>query len=568
MFLAALIFAVLVGVFTAAPSFVFLKQVGSDYKEVWPAFDGDSLYYFARIGEILDGQKSINHPYFAEHKEEPYPQASAGEYFVAYVSKLLNTIPPIAQIWFDLFGSMLIFLLLFYFFRIFNPYHPILAVVLPFLFVTVITGGFFKPIHSQISFPLLILFLILWAHAVLHRKRGAAKIICAGIILGFLFLTYFYHWSFVVVILGVYAILEIFRRNYREVFRSGWILLIGIIVGLPYFYSVWAGLSAPNHAETMVRVGVYFSHLPETLPRLAVAIVWLASFVSVSWRYRLLGAKDNQILLTFLIANIIYPNHQIISGMIIQNANHWSWMPVFIYLLTGSYLIGKILASNERKSGKILITSIVCMLMIIPSARLSSFHFSWKRHLSGSQDYYLNIQRYGGLFSWINNNTKKGSVFLSDFDLMGFIPAYTHANVYYHTYAFNLPGSDLEIVERALISRIFEPEFYDDPHFGMTVDNRILWTQPAQTERNTHKIYDILGLEYEKKYDLRTEVAYVNSVLTGLGSDRYSINLLGKYRLDYIVWDKKTKQNWNLDVYPELELVFEEDGIAAYKLKK
>jgi len=208
------------------------------------------------------------------------------------------------------------------------------------------------------------------------------------------------------------------------------------------------------------------------------------------------------------------------------------------------------------------------MLMIIPSARLSSFHFSWKRHLSGSQDYYLNIQRYGGLFSWINNNTKKGSVFLSDFDLMGFIPAYTHANVYYHTYAFNLPGSDLEIVERALISRIFEPEFYDDPHFGMTVDNRILWTQPAQTERNTHKIYDILGLEYEKKYDLRTEVAYVNSVLTGLGSDRYSINLLGKYRLDYIVWDKKTKQNWNLDVYPELELVFEEDGIAAYKLKK
>src|SRR3989338_6621419 len=100
------------------------------------------------------------------------------------------------------------------------------------------------------------------------------------------------------------------------------------------FYS----LDASFQAETMVRLGLYFSHLPESYPRLAVALVWLAFFVWFARYYKIEQEKKAQIVATLLIANVLYPNHQLVTGMIFENAVHWSWMPVLIFVVSAHYV--------------------------------------------------------------------------------------------------------------------------------------------------------------------------------------------------------------------------------------
>ncbi len=558
----AIIVTFVVACLAFLPYLTFFYRV-PDFQGIMPVLNGDTLYYQARIHEVLDGHPDINHPYFAELKSVSYPQAVGAEWFVAHVAQRTGFSLPGLQLIFDVFASISIFILLYALFFLFGA-RAWLSAVLPLVFF-IAMGGAFKPVHPQVTFPLLLVFLISWTRLVLSdTKKWIYTIIC-GTILGLLFLSYFYHWSFIVVLLGLHGIYLLATKQWKMVGHYGALSLIGILIGIPYVKVVLHSSATPFYEETAVRVGLYFSHWPETLPRLAIACVWFIFFTVVVWRLRLRQEKKAILIAVLLLGNILYPNHQMISGMMIQHANHWAWMPLFIYGLATHYSIVSLLRQDKHTRETALLAALTLVLFLFPVYRFAQYTVRpmYAQLFETPQD---TLQYYGPALAWIEEQSaQKPIVVLGDQRFLAYVPVYTSANVYYSDYAFNLPGSDKEVIERALLARIFEPSFFEHPTFGMNVDTRIIWTQPAQAERNTHRLHEALGIPYEKKYDLEKEVEKVKAVYEELRQTGWSIELLKKYDLDYIVWEEQAHPEWQLSTYKQLHKVASVGPFSIYE---
>ncbi|OJI07338.1 hypothetical protein BK004_01235 [bacterium CG10_46_32] len=550
-----------VSAFTALPSFFFFQNVGDDFRGIYPVFNSDALYYQTRIQEISDGHGELNHPYFFEHKDAVYPQAIGAEYFLYGITKLFGIAAPALQIILDIIAPALIFLLTYLLLKRFSP-NEYTAVLLPSFLYTVVMGGLFKPVNPQITLPILLLFLIFWVKLILDDKKKLRNSMIAGVLWGLLFLTYFYHWSFVVVIVGLYGLILLAKKSYAELKYHSIMVGIAALIGIPYFVRVCQGVDAPFHAETAVRVGLYFSHLPESYPRLMVAIVWFLFFLWFRHYYRLQHDTRATIVGVLLAGNIIYPNHQIITGMIIENAVHWSWMPILIFAVSGHYLFS-VVRKHQPTVKNISVFFVIAVLLILPAWRL--YTFTWKPYLGHYADGATEQrQYYADVFNWVNAHTQKDDTILSDPRLMRFIPAYTHANVYNTEYAFNLPASDDEVVERYLLARFFDS---DSGASGVNGQARILWSFAYESEKNTHTIAGTLAIPYEPKYSLAQEREKIEGVRAGLVKQGWGIALLNKYRIDYIVWDRNEKPEWSLGRYAELEEVARIGDVSVYQFK-
>jgi len=570
--------AIIVGLFTVMPWFLFLSRMGGDFQGVWPQFNGDAFFYLARTQEIFDGHPEMNHQYFWEHKEDIYPQARGAEYFFAALSKISGLDLPTLQVVMDFVSPAVILILIFILLYSLSP-HKYTAVILPLLLFTLVGGGVNKPIHPQITFPILVIFLIFWFRFIIKDSQKILNASLAGLFFGLLFLTYHYHWMFLIVLTGIYFLILLLKKDWFNIKYHLLMWVVAFVIGIPYFIQFWQGANIPYYHEMMVRMGMYYSHLPETFPKLIVALIWLAFFVLVARHYKLEEKSIIQAMVSLLIANVLLPNHQLITGIIIQNSNHWSGMPLFIYAVNGHYLLWEI--AKQKDTSKFLsvkkgLLLILIILIIAPMWRMSTFAlkpFLENYSADGREVLYSsirtdNLQYYKSIFNWVNNNTEPDSVILADGKLMSFFPVYTRANVYNTEYAQWLPGSDEEVIERALLANFFNPDFYQEGKFNSEKFYGLIWVMARQTEYNTHIIVDDFGLDwklkYKPKYSIGQEREKIKKVYDKLALKGWNINLLKKYRLDYIVWDKNRDANWNLENYKELKKVYEEGEVEIY----
>lgn len=556
---------IVVAVFTGLPSIFFFQRVGDTFVGVYPVFSGDTLYYQARVREIGDGHSELNHQYFFEHKNETYPQAVGAEYFVYGLTKLVGVSAPALQVGMDFIAPAIIFLLTYFLFKKISP-NEYTAVLLPLVLYTVVTAGLFKPLHPQVTLPLLLLFLIFWARLILQAEKKWLNSVLAGLVWGLLFLSYFYHWSFLAVVVGVYILILLLSRSFAELKYHGMMAGIAGLVSIPYWLRIFDGLNAPFHAETAVRFGMYFTHLPESYPRLAVALLWLAFFIWFVRYYRIEQEKGAQVVATLLLTNALYPNHQLITGMILENAVHWSWMPIIIFAFSAHYIVGVLWQKNVRLRKNFLLLLFTIIFVGLPAWRLSTFLWpsyprQYKKNVTDERQYYA------GIFAWINATAKKDAVILSDMQLMSFIPVYTSANVYNSYYAFVLPASDQEVIERTLLSHFFEPDYFSAKEFGFKDGVRILWSFPADSEKNTHTIAGRWTIPYEPQYSIEKEREKVRAVYDSLLREGWDVSLLKKYRIDYIIWDQREKPQWTIEQYDELELVEQIGDVFIYRLR-
>ncbi|MDP3900381.1 MAG: hypothetical protein Q8Q23_04850 [bacterium] len=582
---AVVIGVIVVAVFTGLPSFLFFQRVGNDFAGVYPVNNGDTLFYLARTQEVFDGHKAINHQYFWEHKNSTYAQARGAEYFFGFIADIFHISLPALQIIMDFVSPAIIFILTYLLLYTIAP-HKYAAVILPLLTFTLAFGGITKPMHPQLSLPILIIFLIFWVRFIKNNQDKRFNAVLAGAFFGLLFLTYHYHWMFAITLTGIYFLILLLRQDWLN--TKYYLLMWGVAVaaGIPYLLQFISGAKVPYYAEMLVRIGLYHSHLPETYPRLAVALVWLAFFIFFARYYKLEEKPAAQIIASLLIANVLFPNHQLITGIIVENANHWAWMPLFIFIISGHYIFWVISRQQEQERKRAIIKKIMLailfILIIAPAYRFSTFTLQPFLQLYADRSSAgfrpaspidtKNLQYYSTIFDWINENTEPDAVIFSDSRLMSFIPVYTRANVYNTEYAQWLPGSDQEIIERSLLTKFFDEDAYVNGEFQVEKFYNLIWAMTRQTEENTHTILDNYGLSwrlrYEPKYSISQEKEKIQAVYANLKIFGWDINLLKKYRLDYIIWDKNFKPEWKLDEYQQLSKVYEDNNVAIYTLAR
>lgn len=554
-----------VALFTGLPTIVFFQNIDNEFNGLYPVFNGDALYYQARIQDMEDGHFSLNHQYFFEEKDSRFPQGVGADYFIYGITKLFNISNPALQIVLDFLMPALIFLLTFALFKRFsrNKYTVVLFPLILYTFA--MGGGLLKPMRPQVVLPILLLFLLCWTALIIKRDKKILYSCLSGLLLGLLFLSYYYFWSFAIVLIGLYILILLMRKSYMQLKHHGLMLGIGVLIGLPYFIRFWQSLNTAYHTEIAARIGIYYSHLPESYPRLIVALVWLLFFVWFSRRYKIEQEKKTHIIAVLLIANVLYPNHQIITGIIMENALHWSWMPILVFGISAHYMVAVLQKKHISFNKHGLILGAVFIMFLLPAYRLHTF--MWSKYLGLYRpNFALNHQYYADVFDWINNNTNKDDVIYSDMDLMSYVPAYTSANVYDSKYAFVLPGSDKMVVERTLLSHFFEKDYFIDKDFGFSKGARILWFFQNESEKNTHTIAGKWKIPYESVYSVEREKEFVSQIYNNMAEQGWDAQLLKKYRVDYIIWDTNLKPEWNLEQYNELKLIDQVEDVLIYKI--
>lgn len=562
-FLLIIFVSIIYGLFSVGPQLLFLQRAGSDFQGIYGQFNGDALYYLARIQDVLDGYPSVNNPYLLEHKADVYPQSSLPEIIVAEVSKLTHLPPPSLQVWLDfIFPALLFFFTCLLFLKI--SFSSAWSVFLSVLLYFIVLGPLNKPIHPQISFFFLLSFLYLFYEFV-NREN---KIICAlllGINLGLLFNIYFFHWSFLIVFLACYFFFSLLQKRYGDLRYLPIIFLPAIIIGLPYFISFYKASLLPDYTETTIRVGLYLSHWVETFPRLLVAATWFAFFLIFSWKLKLFKDKNFAFFGGLTLANIIYPNQQVITGKILQLAVHWSWMPIFIFCLASCFMIQVLKKRQLSKNSVFFSIAIIAVFLFFPAIRLASFTVLGNINIFYNQE-FLKYQKLSPIFQWLNNQTNKDDVVYSNAMISHLLPVYTHNNVLYDRYIFNFVASNKDVAERFLIANLLNPDVLNKQNFGFEYGSQLLWNFAAGSEYNTHRIHRFFGVPYDSKYSVEKESRLIQDVLEKIKKKDF-FSLLKKYNVRYIVWDENTDSNWQINKFTWLKYVYRSDNISVWRIE-
>jgi len=557
-----LILAVLFGLFSVGPQLLFLQRAGSDFKGIYGEFNGDALYYLSRVQEVIDGYPATNNSYLLEHKNDVYAQTSAPEILEAFLCRIFDLSPAQMQVRLDFILPLLLFFLTYLLFNKFSRSRAISA-LLTVLFFFITLGPLDKPINPQINLFFLLGFLYLFYNFI-NRKNKVLWSLTAGIVLGLLINIYFYHWTFLFLFGGLYFLIKLAQKEYTEFKYLPFFLLPALIIGIPYFLLVHSSMASPLYSQVSVRVGMYFTHGVESYPRTLVGLIWVVLFLVFSFKFKIFKDKQWPFFFALILGNVIYPNQQIITGRVLQLALHWSWMPIFIFCITTAYFYQVLRFKKTSKKDYRLILLIILVFLLAPVLRLTSFTYSSIIGKFKNVE-YLEYQKYGQAIKWLNEKSRKDEVVYANIKLSHLLPVYTHNNVLFDKYIFNLPASDQEVVERFLVFNWLNPNILQDKNFGLKEGEQLLWNFAHGAEQNVHRLHRVFGIKYVEQYSIAKEAEFINQVYQEIKDDDF-IDLLKKFHVSYMIWDEKIDSHWRLDKIKGLEKIKEENNISIWKI--
>jgi hypothetical protein len=184
------------------------------------------------------------------------------------------------------------------------------------------------------------------------------------------------------------------------------------------------------------------------------------------------------------------------------------------------------------------------------------------------KDSEIYSQNYAPIFDWLNNNTQKDDVVLSNEIISNNIPVYTHNNILYSRLANLHFMSDDEVTRRFYINNYFEDK---DREFIIKNFPALYGTRYSDIyghDSQVNKVRSIFGLSLVPLNFYPDEA--INKVLNVFESmKKYTyFDLLKQYRVDYVVWDKNMDPNWVMNKKTFLKKVYSENNIEIYKLIK
>lgn len=562
---AILIVAFLASAHVMLPAIAGHNAAGSAYQGIYNSDNSDWLFYVARTRDVAEGHSGAN-PYLAEHADEVYPNIAALETALAVVVRAFNIEAVNLQIALDAVTPFVI-TLLFYSVLYFLSKSRWLSVAIPLFLIYANIWSFDKPVHLQLSLPLLLLFLLGWFHSLsqLDRKESLSRrnIIGCGILLGAIYFAYFIDWTFLYVLLFTAAFISLFFGRRDVAVLSLRIIAVSLPFAIAYVLLISPVFQAPFYGELTARLGVTTSHLPEMIPRTAVALAAAGLLFLFLRKAQTAKTALAQGALALLLANAIYPNHNVITGKSFQNAAHWVFQPIFLLSLAVAFVYPYLRRPPIAASRTVRIFACgVIAVFLVAALRLS-------RYLpppvtKAKIESTVAAQRYGPVLRYLQQATPADSVVFTDDKLSYLIPAYTHNYVYYLKFVSNLPASNRELAERYIFARQFDPDFFKDPNLGIRPNHQILWENYFHPENLP--FYRWLGIRIEPRYTVEDEQHLAGEVMRDLeASGGVSFERMRKYRLDYIVWDKKLNPRWGVDQIPRIEKLYDVNDIIVYR---
>lgn len=563
---AAILFALLAGALTLFPQLIVEYRLGDLYQGVHKEMNNDEGYYTTRAQEVIDGHSTLGNPYLYEQKAQPPLQVWIPEAVLAWGSMLLFHDLRTGWLAWDFIFPALILLLTYAVLLLLTANRVLSTSVAVLLSIGVYLEVFNRSPSPQVNFAFLLLFIYAFFSAIKTKKKDAA--IASVLLLGAMFYIYTYYWTYIVVLLGITGLsCFVFFRKERLHAMCAAILGGGLVLGIPYFYGLWTAKALPYYGESLARVGLITTHSPSGLFIVGAGAAILLWYVFL-WRKNILEFSPVSIALASgVLAGMVAVNQHIITGLNLEFSSHYHWVSMYADFFALTFSVNALL--ERAPEWRELILRVAAVILILFS--FASAAPLVQKQIMLTPD-FISSERYGPILRWLDANTRTDDVVYANDMLSYLIPAYTRDNVFYTPGAtlYIMPQRDIRM--RFLLQHYFGAPFTrDDFSSGLALERQIygnFYIEQSAHRASLNTLRRLVGLgaipvaRYPED-DIASLIEEEKSLRT-----RPFLESLSPYRVDYILWDKKSEPEWRIDRIAGLSRVYEAEGVVVYKIAK
>ncbi len=509
----ALIFAFFVGLITVAPHLIFIQQLGSEYKGLYPMKADAEYYYLSRIHAVYQGDFSVN-PYIFEQKHTlPKATLMFGDALLTLPGVILKiSVPVLSLIYKFLLPFIATLVLYFLGLQIYsNKFWSVVTAVAVmcgyyFLYPTDLVSivkfkevfssfsDYSRPIYPQLSSILFFLYLYVFYKAL--DTKTWKFFIWLGVLFGISFYIYFYAFTFIFALNLVSIVVFLLLKKNDLAIKFVWVKILGTVIGSYFIWNLYKVMQSALYPAFAKAEFMELTHKP------VISTIWILTsliFGGYLWfKKKKLEESLNTtdyFFITLLITAFGVVNQQVITGRLLQEGHYHWFFNIPIFILTLSY-VGWNFVQNLNKKYVVLIGIFVLILSFYATGfvQWSSYKFNFSQ---GRED-----QRYVSVFDYLNTVSKKDDVVFANTEISPLVPIYTFDNV-----------------------------VWDDGALGYLVP--------------------------EGRRDFTPE-----NILKG---DFYTN--IKKYKVDYVLWDYQKNPEWKMDQKWNLKFLKEVRGVKVYSLK-
>jgi len=557
----AILLALIAGIIVAFPQFYLRYDNQAVYQGIEEIGTEDEIAWLSRVREVYDGHPLLNNPYLKEGKNDPYLYQPLGSNIIASLGKLFTLDINNAILLSRFLFPFLVFLLVYGFVLLFTK-QKITALATSSFFMLgnclfarkaifqILQGdspsatylNYTRPVNPLMTHFFFFGFLLcFWLF--LEKKQWRWGIL-STLILGLSFYDYFYTWTFLFAFLGASIAIFILRKRWHDAKRIGLVLSGALLIALPFFLNLYRATLHPNYAEVSQRFIVEGKGIVLGLAVPLLLVMFLLCFPRKQKEQYFFG-------LALVIAPFIVLNQQLITGKILMT-DHYHWyfhLPLaMIFLLMISFFwISKL---NRPMLQRIF------AILIIVSSILTSLLVQ-NNSYAKNKDRIADSQKYGPVMEWLSQNAPKDEVVFANEETSHLVVIYTPLNVFYHAVARMTLAATTERLENTIFLYYRLDGLAQDKITDVFFKDR---------EKISHLVY---GMYYRGDREMPDElllgIMQKCQDSFSLSTNDFFREMMDKYQVSYLVWDKKQNPQWQLDQYLFLEKVTEIGDFSIYK---
>ncbi|MFA6304881.1 MAG: hypothetical protein WCV73_00135 [Patescibacteria group bacterium] len=556
----AILIALLLGVLAYLPHYIFVNQSGSDFKGVFKSLIDDDLYYLMRGQDVIDGHATLANPCWLEHKNGPPMQFWLPDYLLAKPLAILGIEINQGYQFYAFLLAIISFLLVYWIiWRLGQSKKLALAGTLLLL------GVLFFRMLTRVPSPAFNFIFWLSLFALLLNYLETSKkswLIWSVINLGLLFYIYPYYWTYYVIFLVVFMffgkllLFDFKIKNYLLVLSGA------LIIGSGYFWEMWQSAQLDFYADSMTRLGMLATHFPSGF-KIVILGLLILSVIIFFVKKKIVPLNSLSVFLgSAVVACIIAVNQHVITGKNLEFSSHYWPLSAVVFVFTCAYLAKFIL---DKISKTIWVTTIKIILLLVLAVWSISRIVIVVKSTSKPEAIDIYRQNYSSVFNWLKQNAPKETVVYANTDLSVFIPIYTSNNVFYNQTCSLFFVSDAEVQERFAINQYFNPISEND----LLKFERSIWGTRyinywahEQSKNKLRKIFLIPAHDYPRIPE--TEIVRIGSLINEVKKSDFR-DVLKKYQVDYLIWDKNKDPHWQLDRYDFLKTVYSSENFEIFQ---
>lgn len=567
----ALSLAALLSLLVAFPQVAFRVQHADDgvYQGIellpdnsWPP----------RVREIQDGH-GLGSIYYKDGKGDPYLFQPVGSMTVAYMGEAFGLDFNNTLLLSRVILAFIVFLLIYGFVFLFcrDKLVALSSASLLLLADSVMNLSSLKQLLSGVSpsnflniglpvNPAMIyipLFAFLAAFWVFYQKRDYRWGIASAALLGLNFYVYFYSWTYLYAFGGFLVLLHLVRKQWREALRIAAVFCGAVVLAIPYVLNIYRASQYPTYAEIGQRFGIIATHAP-----LFVGLVVILSLVVFLFWFPREDRRKYLFGLALLLAPFATMNQQILTGKEMQAAHyHWYFhkpMAVLFVIMVAFSLLSRLKTIWYRQA--------FAVFVIVVSFSIGAF-IQVNSYLSDRGDagiVAVERQKYGPVMDWLNQNATKEEVVLSNNEVSYMVSMYTPLNVLYHRAA----QYALVATEERLLDTLFT--FYRLRGVGAQDAREVFFAERKDISIYLYGIYyRQLSGAYEAIPDekINDYIARYKATLATPAAE-WLKQVMAKYEVSYVVWDKKANPDWQVEKYTFFKKVAAFNDITIYRFNQ